>query len=74
MNPVFAKGKCNRGRGEKIISDIEAVEEIDQFNNDLHQKLKIRESAIKNWKRLKIVIVILKMTGGRVDDTQKNFK
>lgn len=48
---------------------MEAVEEINRLNEDLNERLKARSRAISNWKRLKIVIVILKMTGGRVDES-----
>ena len=65
--PNFQK-RC-RGHGERILSDIEAVETLQQLNEDLYDRLEARRRAISNWKRLKIVIVILKMTGGRIDES-----
>ena len=67
-NSVYQKGFCG-GRGDRIVSDLEAVEVITRFNEDLNERLSARSRAISNWKRLKIVIVILKMTGGRVDES-----
>ena len=72
-DPVYAKGKCF-GRGERIYSDTEAVELVNQINEDLYEKLEARRKAISNWKRLKIVIVILKMSGGRVDESGQDDK
>jgi hypothetical protein len=66
-DPVsFKKGLCG-AKGERIISDIEAEANLTQLNDDLHERLEIRSRAISNWKRLKIVIVILKMCNGRMD-------
>ena len=65
----FGKGKCLK-RGERIYTDQEAVDLISQLNEELYERLEARRKAISNWKRLKIVIVILKMSGGRVDDSQ----
>jgi len=47
---------------------------ITQINEELYERLEARRKAISNWKRLKIVIVILKMSGGRVDDTGQDEK
>ena len=70
-NPQYTKGRCGQA-GERILNDVEAVEKINQWNDDLYVKLRSRQKAISNWKRLKIVIVILKMTGGRVDESEKS--
>ena len=37
-NPVYAKGRCC-GRGERILNDLECVEEINKFNEDLNLRL-----------------------------------
>lgn len=47
------------------------MDEITRINEDLNERLMARSRAISNWKRLKIVIVILKMSGGRVDESAK---
>ena len=70
---VYGKARC-WGRGERIYSDTEAVELVNQINEDLYEKLEARRKAISNWKRLKIVIVILKMSGGRVDESGQDDK
>ena len=61
----YQKIGCGR-KGERILSDIEAVEALQQLNEDMYDRLEARRRALANWSRLKIVIVILKMTGGRV--------
>ena len=49
---------------ERIVPDIEAEAALGLFNEDLYERLDARRRAISNWKRLKIVIVILKMCNG----------
>ena len=66
--PIYTKGRCC-GYNERPLTDLECVEEINRFNEDLYERLEARKRAIGKWKRLKIVIVILKMTGGRIDDS-----
>jgi len=63
---MYKKG-CLGTKGERLVSDIEAEASLTQLNEDLHERLEARRRAISNWKRLKIVIVILKMCNGRMD-------
>lgn len=44
---------------------------MDWFQNQLYDELEVRQRAIANWKRLRIVIVLLQVCGGRVD--KKDF-
>ena len=39
-----------------------------QLEEELYERLESRKRAIANWKRLKIVIVILKMCNGRLEE------
>ena len=50
------------------MSDLESEAKLTLLNEDLHERLEARHRAISNWKRLKIVIVILKMCNGRFDE------
>lgn len=38
---------------------------------DLHERLETRKRAIENWKRLKIVMAILRMCNENFDGTKK---
>ena len=62
----YAKGCCWR-KGERILSEIEAEAQLTQINEELSERLSQRARAISSWKRLKIVIVILKLCNGRID-------
>ena len=55
-------------KGERIHTDIESEKFLENMNEDLYERLEARRRAISNWKRLKIVIVILKMCNGRIDE------
>lgn len=43
------------------------------MSKDLYERLEARRRAISNWKRLKIVIVILKMCNGRIEKDGMNM-
>ncbi len=66
----YAKGCCFR-RGERILTEIEAEATLSQINEELSERLDQRARAISSWKRLKIVIVILKLCNGRIDSEEK---
>ena len=62
----YLKYCCCR-RGERLLSEIEAEATLTQINEELSERLDQRARAMSNWKRLKIVIVILKLCNGRID-------
>ena len=74
-DPTF--GKACFGKGQRILSEIESEAALQQINNELFEKLDVYDRAIANWKRLKIVIVILKMCHGKLEiekhKKKKNF-
>ena len=47
--------------------DIKFVSNLDQFEKKLHNNLKDREKAVKNWKRLRLLIVLLIICGKSYD-------
>ena len=44
---------------------------MDRFQGQLYDELEVRKRAIANWKRIRIVIVLLQVCGGRA--AQKDF-
>ena len=67
QEPKHYSSICNN-KGERKLSDIEAEAYFTQFSEDLYERLEARRRAVSNWKRLKIVIVILKMCNGRLEE------
>ena len=59
-------GKYCCTKGERKFTDLQAQQALEVYNEDLYERLESRSRAIKNWQRLKIVIVILKMSNGRI--------
>ena len=49
------------------LNDYLAVKKMEVFNERLHDTLELRRRAINNWKRLKVVLAILKICGGRME-------
>ena len=41
------------------------IEKLNNFQSKLHNELEVRRRAIANWKRLRIIIVMLQFCGGR---------
>ena len=64
--PSYNRVLC--GKGERILSDVETEAYFTQLEEELYERLESRQRAIANWKRLKIVIVILKMCNGRLEE------
>ena len=62
---MYKKRCC--GNGERDYSGYEAEQMMTALSEDLYERLEARRRAISNWKRLKIVIVILKMCNGKID-------
>lgn len=62
--------RCCR-QGERVVSDVEADAYLESFNEELYERLMVRKKAISNWKRLKIVIVILRMCNGKMNEDEK---
>ena len=46
------------------------VKKLEFFNEGLYHKLEVRRKAIANWRRLKVVLVVLKICGNRMDHSQ----
>lgn len=61
---------CKMCRGG--LDCIEAEAQLTQLEEELYDRLEVRQRAISNWKRLRIVIVILRMCNGRLEE--KNHK
>ena len=67
--PKYYPAYC--GKGERILSDVETEAYFTQLEEELYERLESRKRAIANWKRLKIVIVILKMCNGRLEEKKE---
>ena len=65
---VYEKTWCRKG--ERILNEIETESYLTQLEEDIFDRLEARRRAISNWKRLKIVIVILKMCNGRLEEKE----
>ena len=71
-DPVFGSCCCSCcGNGQRILSDIEAEAALSQNNEELFERLDAYDRAIANWKKLQIVIVILRLCHGRIDNNQQ---
>lgn len=56
------------------MSEIEEEAALQQINNELFERLERYNRAIANWKKLQIVIVVLRLCHGRVDNNRKTKK
>ena len=66
QDPTYQRLCC--GKGERILSEVETEAYFTQVEEELYERLASRQRAIANWKRLRIVIVILKMCNGRLEE------
>ena len=71
-DPVFGSSCCTCcNNGQRIMSDIEAEAALCQVNDELFERLDAYDRAIANWKKLQIVIVVLRLCHGRIDNNQQ---
>ena len=47
-----------------------AIQKLEMFSDRLNQRLERRTRAINNWKRLRVLLAILKICGGRFDQLE----
>ena len=72
QEPSYTRDCCKKG--ERILSEIETEAYFTQLEEELYERLESRRRAISNWKRLKIVIVILKMCNGRLEEKKEELE
>jgi len=48
-----------------------AIQKLEIFSDRLNQKLEVRTRAINNWKRIRVLLAILKICGGRFDKLEE---
>ena len=42
------------------------VNKLEEFETNLFDNLEVRKRAIGNWKRIRVLLVMLKLSGGKV--------
>lgn len=65
---LVPKGCCGKALS-KLDSELKFVEDLDAFEKRLFDNLEVRQRAIKNWHKLRILIVLIIIcNGGEIDD------
>ena len=44
------------------------VKKLEQYESRLHDDLEVRSRAINNWKKLRILLILLSICGGKLND------
>ena len=52
--------------------DLIFINELDSFETNLFDNLEVRKRAIGNWKRLRVLLVMMKLSGGKVRGSEKS--
>lgn len=65
------RNRCSNRRQERQVNDLQADAFLEGFNEELYERLENRRRAISNWKRLKIVIVVLRMCNGKMNEMEQ---
>ena len=58
--------KCCAPESSKKTPDYVVVSALEQFNRKLYLDLEKRKRAIKNWNKLKIILIVFKVFSGQV--------
>ena len=62
-------GCCGSQSNTKIEKDHIFIDKFEAFESRLHDNLEVRRRAISNWKKLRILILMLGLCGGRLADS-----
>lgn len=65
-NVPFKPNGCCAKEYDMNEKDLIFVNELEQFETNLYDNLEVRKRAIGNWKRLRVLLVMLKLSGGKV--------
>ena len=60
-------GKENTAK-DLLAENIEFVRLVNRYNSQLFTDIETRRKAMQNWKKLRILLVLLKICGGKFDD------
>ena len=61
--------KCCHNDSNHSLYDLAFVENLEIFEMQLYDNIRMRKRAISNWKKVKVLLVMLKLSGGRFDPT-----
>ena len=54
--------------------DLIFVSDLEIYEKRLFDNLEMRQRAIKNWKRLRVVLVMLRLAGGKATSIENEHK
>ena len=57
---------CQKRKISQLSEDLQYVQGLDQWTSQLFNSLEVRRRAVANWKRLKIVLVLMKVCGNNL--------
>ena len=63
---------CEKRHPTALQHDLVFVDKLEAFQNRLHDDLEVRTRAMKNWKKLRILIVLFKICGNKTVSSGKN--
>lgn len=63
--------KCCQQDPGYIVDDLAFVKNLEIFESQLYYNLQMRKRAINNWKKLKVLLIMLKLSGGRTNSQDK---
>ena len=76
-DPLQVREKTQRccGQGNTDLEkDLIFVKKLEKYEDRLHNELEVRSRAIKNWKKLRILLILLQVCGGKFDDEDEDRK
>lgn len=62
---------CCGNQNDKHVHDLNFVYKFEAFESAVYDKLTAKKRAISNWQRLRIVLLLLDVCGGRTTETKK---
>ena len=71
-NVPFKSNGCCSKQYDLHEKDLIFINELDSFETNLFDNLEVRKRAIGNWKRLRVLLVMMKLSGGKVRGSDKN--
>ena len=63
---------CSKRHPTMLQHDLVFVDKLEAFSNRLHDDLETRARAMKNWKKLRILIVLFKICGNKTMTSNKS--
>ena len=67
------KSCCNKGM-TKHDQDLVFIKKLDAYQNQLYDNLEVRKRAVSNWRRIRVLLVLMKISGGKTLQKKKTLK